>query len=213
MNAYIFGELCVIVENINKKGQAFQEKMDLNTWIMDLTTTTMKNIGLNQNTQYQVQQFLKQTRNSLDHQKDLEEFYELLKIIGDTIGISKFYELIPPSLKNQVINKIFEKALVKNEGFNNRYEIMTELIKNLQPLIVLPEQEVIQQGDAAKFIIFVSKGECHATVTNHMRNKVKSDTVIGEGHFFGEVSVIYNCPATATVTSLLYSICASIDKK
>jgi len=40
MNAYIFGELCVIVENINKKGQAFQEKMDL-------TTTTMKNIGLN----------------------------------------------------------------------------------------------------------------------------------------------------------------------
>lgn len=104
---------------------------------------------------------------------------------------------------------------MSNKIFNGdlRFEIMTELIKNLQPLIVLPEQEVIKQGDAAKFIIFVSTGQCHVSITNHMRNKVKSVTIIGEGEFFGEVSVIYNCPATATVTSLLYSICASIEKK
>lgn len=80
MNAYIFGNLVVLVQSMNRKMQLFQEKLDI-------TNTTMKNMKLSTEIQLEVRQFLMKTQSGLDHQTELTEFLAF----------------ISPSLRLQVI--------------------------------------------------------------------------------------------------------------
>lgn len=85
VNSYIFGNLLVMVQGMNRKMQAFQEKLDL-------TCTTMRNMHLGTALQTKVMKFLTMTQSTLDHQKDLEQFYSMLS----------------PSLGRQVTHFMFE---------------------------------------------------------------------------------------------------------
>ena len=46
-----------------------------------------------------------------------------------------------------------------------------------------------------------------------MRKKVLSTNILNFGDFFGEISLIFNCVTTATVSSVTYSICAKVNKR
>ena len=192
MNAYIFGNLVVLVQSMNRKMQLFQEKLDI-------TNTTMKNMKLSTEIQLEVRQFLMKTQSGLDHQTELTEFLAF----------------IAPSLRLQVIQFIFQNTVKNNEilakTLDNRY-IIEQIMNHVQPVLVLPEDTLITQGMTNNALWLIASGKCEIQVTNNMRKKVLSNDVLNPGDYFGDISLIYNCLTTATVSSVTYSICAKVTK-
>ena len=91
MNAYIFGNLVVQIQNMNRKMQMFYEKLDI-------TNTTMRNMKLSNEMQLQVREFFMKTQSGLDSQNEL----------------TRFLRFIPPSLRSQVIKFLFSNSAINN---------------------------------------------------------------------------------------------------
>ena len=66
-NAIIFGNMTLIVSELSKKAQLFQEKLDT-------ANTAMKNMELPADTQNKVINYLLYTEAGLEHRKELEDF-------------------------------------------------------------------------------------------------------------------------------------------
>jgi len=67
VNANIFGNMAVIIQEMNKKASRFQEKIDI-------ANTAMKNLNINKNLQNKVINYLLYTQSNKDQQKELESF-------------------------------------------------------------------------------------------------------------------------------------------
>ena len=120
INANIFGELAVLLSNINKKKLAFQEKIDT-------ANTAMKNIQLPDMTQIKVLSFLTYTQTLLESQKELETFLEM----------------ISPSLRIEVLDFIFRDLIGSNDVFDKNKDLIDFITRNLSTHIYQPEQYII----------------------------------------------------------------------
>ena len=69
--ANLFGELAVLVYNINKKAIILQEKIDT-------VNTAMKHLNLPHEIQEEVIKFIKKTQHSQDQQEELNQFSKLI---------------------------------------------------------------------------------------------------------------------------------------
>ena len=61
-----------------------------------------------------------------------------------------------------------------------------------------------------RYFYFVGKGKCKVSVKNRRGKEIFVRELI-EGDHFGEVSVIFGCPRTATVTSMNYNTFAMMS--
>lgn len=90
--------------------------------------------------------------------------------------------------------------------------IIEQIINHVQPVLVLPEDTLLTQGMTNSALWLIASGKCEVQVTNNMRKKVQTNNILNFGDYFGEISLIYNCLTTATVSSVTYSICAKVSK-
>lgn len=67
---------------------------------------------------------------------------------------------------------------------------------------------------------FIAKGSCEVTVRTNYDIQIDDNDessqkigLLGEGAHFGEISLIYGCKRTATVSSTNYCTLASLSKK
>ena len=90
--ANLFGELAVLVYNINKKAIILQEKIDT-------VNTAMNHLNLPNEIQQEVIRFIKKTQHSQDQQEELNEFNQL----------------IPNSFQQRITYDIFKKIFFKEE--------------------------------------------------------------------------------------------------
>ena len=74
----------VILQSFNRKSQKYQEQIDV-------SLTSMKNMGLPVSLQGRIRQFQMSTQSNLDNQTELEQFLAMLS----------------PSLHNEVTKQIF----------------------------------------------------------------------------------------------------------
>lgn len=94
INANIFGNIAVLIQSLNRKAANFQEKMEY-------ASETMKNLKMPEEIQDEVKSYLTYTQSTLDHQKDLDVFLNMLS----------------PSLKHQVSVHIFHDPISMNSCF------------------------------------------------------------------------------------------------
>lgn len=94
VNAYIFGELVVLVAIMNAKTAQFVQKLDI-------CNTAMKNQGVPKQIQQEVIGYLTYTQALLSSQQELETFLTL----------------VSPSLREKVIKHIFSEVLKENNIF------------------------------------------------------------------------------------------------
>ena len=125
VNANIFGNMAVIIQDLNKKASKYQEKIDI-------ANTAMKNLKINKDLQLRVINYLLYTQSNRDHQKELEQFKDM----------------ISPSLQMEVNLFIFGN-IVK----------MDSLISNFYEKSFLPEDYIMKQGDDPDSLYFLYKGE------------------------------------------------------
>jgi len=136
INANIFGNLAVLVSALNRKSTKFQEKLDT-------VNTAMKNMKLPEETQKKVQNYIMSTQSTLDHQQEMDAFLKL----------------ISPSLRLEVTKHIFHTIVVKNDLFRENEDLVDYLVRYLNTLLYLPEDEIIKQGDKADHLYFLARGE------------------------------------------------------
>lgn len=94
INANIFGNMAVLIQSLNRKAANFQERMEY-------ASETMKNLKIPEIMQEEVKGYLTYTQSTLDHQKDLDEFLNMLS----------------PSLRHQVSTHIFYDTITENMTF------------------------------------------------------------------------------------------------
>ena len=189
INANIFGNIAVLLQQINRKNANFQEKLEL-------ANTTMKNLRIPERLQKTIQQYLTSTESTLDQQKEFDSFLSMLS----------------PSLKIEVTKHIFHNAILSNPVFDRKTEIIDDILHNLNTCLYFPENEIWSQGTIGRELYFLAKGEWDVFVKDE-NSIVRYITTLQVGFYFGEVALLKECPRTATVKSKNYSTCASLDKE
>jgi CRP-like cAMP-binding protein len=86
------------------------------------------------------------------------------------------------------------------------------LLQQLQISLQHPEDVIVQQGDTGKDLFFLTKGEALVEVKDYKRKEYYVRN-LEPGHHFGEVSIVHNCPRTASVISANYSTFAKLRYK
>jgi len=123
INANIFGNIAVLVSAINRKASRFQEQIDI-------ANTAMKNMKLPEDIQRKVQDYLMYTQSTLDNQKELD----------------MFLNMISPSLRLEVTQHIFMNAIENNDNFKGNSQLVDFVVHNITPLLYLPEDNIVRQG-------------------------------------------------------------------
>jgi len=189
--ANIFGEMAVLAQVMTKKQVKFQEQIDT-------ANTAMKNLVIGPEVQQEVRNYFLFTQVTLDEQQELE----------------KFLELLSPSLKLEVTIHIFAK-LMKKKLFSNQHSKVDQtirmLVSKLETVLSVPEA-IFRQDDDSNDMYFIAKGECEVRRDYKRRDHEKIRT-LRPGDHFGEISLIYGCRRTATVTSRNYSTLGKISKE
>ena len=91
VNAYIFGELAVLIAQMGRKLNRYQH-------VYDTANTAMTNIKLPETLKSEIRTYFKKVQNTMSQQHELNEFFAQ----------------ISPSLKLEVQSHMFERSLIKN---------------------------------------------------------------------------------------------------
>lgn len=189
VNANIFGELAVILSSLNRKATLFQAKLDI-------ANTAMKNLSLPEKLQVRVTGFLTYSKALLESQEELE----------------CFLRMVSPSLKERVLNHLFKEILSKNPVFASQESWVKYVTRKLETKILLPEYNIVTQGEKGEDLFIISKGEWNVFVTDH-KSQREMVRVLKTGGIFGEVALLCKCNRTATVKTVLYSTIALLSKR
>lgn len=135
INANIFGNIAVLLQQINRKAANFQEKLEN-------ANAAMKSLGIDEELQKRIQLHLMSTQDSLDLQEELNIFLRMLT----------------PSLKLKVTEHIFIEAISNNPVFQEEKEAISLFINSMSLLLFYPEQEIIKQGDQGAKFYFIAQG-------------------------------------------------------
>lgn len=148
---------------------------------------------LNEKIQLDIREFMTKTQSNLDNQKELEEFLHM----------------ISPSMRLTVTQHIFVSAIMKNDIFDQRKDVIALIIHYLEPRLFLPEDYIISYGMTEKCMLFLANGSVAVDVNNHMKKQCNI-TLLEQGSYFGECAIMYNCKRTANVQSLSYCTLARL---
>ncbi|CAI2362152.1 unnamed protein product [Moneuplotes crassus] len=189
INANIFGNIAVLLQQIYRKTAQFQEKVEN-------ATSTMKNLHVPENLSKRIQEYLTETQSTLDQQTEFDNFLSILS----------------PSLRIEVTKHIFHESLLSINVFNNKVEVINYIIQDLHTVLYFPENEICRQGSNHKELYFLAKGEVDVFVVDE-NQQTKFIQTLNSGEYFGEVALLKDCARTATVKSQGYSTCASLESQ
>jgi len=187
INANIFGNMAVIIQDLNKKVGRFLEKIDT-------ANTAMMNMNLPTDIKKKVINYLMQTQSNLESQEEMEIFYQM----------------IPPSLKLEVTKHIFSKVVTRNSVFSEENGPMLEFVMvNIRMHQHNPEENIVQHKDPAHALFFLTKGEGEVRIKDQSGIEYV-ERILKAGAIFGEVGLLAKCTRTATVRALNYCSCATL---
>lgn len=85
------------------------------------------------------------------------------------------------------------------------------MISKFTTVLKEPEDIVIQQLDDTDSMFLISDGACQVKIIDEKKN-VRLGKLLRSGDYFGEISLIYACPRSATISSTKYSTMAQLSK-
>lgn len=162
----------------------------------------------------EVNEFFIQTHSYHEVQLSLKDFLQK--------RISKTYKI-------QCQKYLYYQAMMKNSTFRplffgtkeyKAYDdiVIDNFVRRMTTLLTEPEEILIVQGvqeesSEDNFFYILAKGVVKIEIKEHFDNGIEEETtsVLQPGNYFGEVSVIYHCPHSATAISASYDTIAVID--
>jgi hypothetical protein len=144
---------------------------------------------------YELQRKIKDYYVYMWHKKLGFDESEFLKGLPD--GLKREVSL---QLKNEIVNTI---PLFKNTDEN----FMMDIALRLKPVVAIPGEMIIKEGDIGNEMYFILKGEM-SLVTSKSELKVLRD-----GDFFGEIALFQNVPRTVSIRAETYCDLYSLEKQ
>ena len=125
VTAFIFGNIAALIAAINKKDSHFQDQLDM-------ISQTMRSLKLPEDLQDSVLNYLQYIHETPDFQQDLE----------------KFFSLLSPALKNQILAHLHMSVIRKVEIFRQCSSIeISFIMNNLKVLLFMPGDYIIRQNE------------------------------------------------------------------
>ena len=183
INASIFGNIAVLLQQLNRKSTKFQEKVEN-------ANAAMKNLSVPEKIQEDVHKYLDYTQSTSDHQEEL----------------NKFLNLISPSLRELVVKHISLQGMSKNMIFRSKPFILDTILSDLNTLLFTPEDIILRQGEEPDNIFFISKGEWEIYVNDQYSKEkfVRLSFIINLGERAKARSIIWwSCYFKITVKEQL----------
>jgi CRP-like cAMP-binding protein len=189
ISAVMFGEIAVLLSNLNIKVMRFEE-------IIDSAQTTMKNMKLDEWLQLQVSDYLVSTQSVVAQQ---DEF-------------TKFTKIISPSLQQQVNEHIYKLLVPLSPLLQSHTKAVQPLIHLLKPRFLRPEAALTLQGEEGTEFFYLVRGSCQVSAWDELKVEHLIKT-LQVGQYFGELALIYNCMRTATVRTVTYTSVAYLSSE
>jgi len=79
-------------------------------------------------------------------------------------------------------------------------EVYDFILENIEPREFLPDQYIVREGHEGNYMYILEQGQCEIFVSGgSLRKTEKFVKEISSGSIFGEISLLYGTPRTASV--------------
>ena len=111
--------------------------------------------------------------------------------------------------------------LLKNcDNDEHDQAIIESITIRMETILYSSESKLIKQGeqptqhDKNDVMFFLARGKCKVTIRDKFQTGYESYKVknIVEGMNFGEIGMVFGCPRSATVESVNYITCSTINR-
>ncbi|MGD0727519.1 MAG: cyclic nucleotide-binding domain-containing protein [Spirochaetia bacterium] len=175
MYGYIIGNVATLIANLDVARANYQEKME------------------------EINDFLRTKRVPGPLQKRVRDYYAYLWETRKSISSVSITEELPHTLSMEILLFMNQKILQKVSLFKSANEIfIREIVQLLQPMVFLPDDYIIRQGELGDCMYFLSEGDVEVLVGGA---KVAQ---LGAGSPFGETALIKEENRNASIRALTY---------
>ncbi len=175
MYGYIIGNVATLIANLDTARATYQEKME------------------------EINEFLRTKRVPGPLQKRVRDYYAYLWETRKSVISASITEELPHTLSMEILLFLNHKILQKVSLFQSASDIfIREIVQLLQPMVFLPGDYIIRQGEYGDCMYFLSEGDVEVLVGD---TKVAQ---LGGGSPFGETALIQGERRMASVRALSY---------
>lgn len=184
---FIYGNIIVLLNELGKNSLKFSTEREK-------IFNTIKNLKLPNSLQIKI----------------LDFFASSFTILDQEISYQRLMNFLPPSLKKKINSCLFEEFLNKSLISNNDNKLKAYLASRFDNKFCQPEEEIIKQFESGDLIYFLCDGSCEVEVLDELKEKI-TFKVLNVGSYFGEISVLFKIPRTATVKSVEFTTLAVLS--
>ena len=106
---------------------------------------------------------------------------------------------------NHLLQEIIQLQPVKQRSVKrDGSDIISLFMRRFNLQLNNPDDLIIKQGDKTTDIYFMVNGEATVSIENTVRQPLYHFKELATGDHFGEISAIYGCPRSATITAMDY---------
>ncbi len=175
MYGYIIGNVSSLIANIDVARANYQKKME------------------------EINDFLHTKKVPAALQGRVRNYYAYLWETQKSVSSVSMTEELPHTLSMEILLFLNRSILEKVSLFKNANEIfIREIVQLLRPMVFLPDDFIIRQGEYGDCMYFLSNGDVEILVNG---SRV---AVLGQGSPFGETALIQGEKRTASVRALTY---------
>jgi hypothetical protein len=175
MYGYIIGNVSSLIANLDVARANYQKKME------------------------EVNEILRTKQVPGPIQARIRDYYAYLWETQKSVASTTIIEELPHTLSMEVLLFLNRSILAKVSLFKNSGEIfIREIVQLLRPMVFLPDDYIIRQGEFGDCMYFLSNGNVEVVV-----NDTRVAT-LGQGSPFGETALIQGEKRMASVRALTY---------
>jgi voltage-gated potassium channel len=175
MFGYIIGNIATLIANLDVAKANFQRKME------------------------EIREYMRVRKIPRELQEKVNHYYNYLWESRRSVESVDALAGLPHTLGTDIALYLNRAILEKVSLFKDVGEIfIREVIRLLEPLVFLPEDHIIRQGEYGDCMYFVNTGEVEVVVSGKVVAR------LGAGSFFGETALMQHEKRTATVRTLSY---------
>jgi voltage-gated potassium channel len=175
MYGYIIGNVATLIANLDTARAAYQEKME------------------------EINDFLRTKRVPAALQTRVRDYYSYLWETQKSVTTVSITEELPHTIAMEILLFLNRTILSKVSLFRNANEIfIREIVQLLRPIVFLPGDYIIRQGEYGDCMYFLSSGDVEVVVGEA---KVAQ---LGAGSPFGETALLQGEKRNASIRALTY---------
>jgi hypothetical protein len=183
MYGYIIGNVATLIANLDTARANYQEKME------------------------EVNDFMRTKRVPAPLQARVKDYYGYLWETRKSITTTSITSDLPHTLAMDILLFLNKTILEKVALFKNANEIfIREIVQLLKPMVFLPDDYIIRQGEYGDCMYFLSNGDVEILV-----NGVRVAS-LGQGSPVGETALIQGEKRMASVRALSYCDAYKLSK-